>query len=84
MMDQTVVNWALAIAGALGGWWMNAMWGSLKDLRTDDKALAERVNAIEVLVAGEYVKWDGLRDVMRPIAEQLLRIEQKLDSKADK
>jgi hypothetical protein len=30
MMDQTLFNIAVAIAGALGGWWMKAMWDSMK------------------------------------------------------
>ncbi len=84
MDAQSIINIAIGLCGALGGFLLKAVWDGLKELRAADILLTEKVQKIEVLVAGHYVTWDGLKDVMRPMAEQLNRIEQKLDGKADK
>lgn len=51
MVDQQIFNIAVALVGALGGWWMNTMWQSLKDLQKADKELADKVAAPELLDA---------------------------------
>lgn len=83
-MDQNIFNIAVALVGALGGWWMNTMWQSLKDLQRADKELADKVAAIEILVAGEYVKRDSFDRAVDRIFEKLDHIDSKLDGKADK
>lgn len=83
-MDQSLYNIALGLAAFLGGWWMKVMWQSLKDLQAADSKLADKVAAIEVLVAGEYVKRDSFDKVATEIFRKLDRIDEKLDKKADK
>lgn len=84
MNEQQFFNAAVAIIGALGGWWMRVMWQSLKELQAQDSKLADKVGNIEVLVAGQYVKRDDMnRDIMAIFAK-LDRIEDKIDKKADK
>jgi hypothetical protein len=39
MLDQQTFNIAIGVAGALGGWWMKAMWDALKDLQRQDQVL---------------------------------------------
>lgn len=84
MSEQQIFNVAIAIIGALGGWLMRIMWQSLKDLQTRDDKLADKVGAIEVLVAGQYVKRDDMNRDISAIFAKLDRIEDKIDSKADK
>lgn len=84
MPYQDAFNIAVALAGALGGWWLRVMWSTLTDLRDADKELAEKVSAIEVVVAGQYVKRDELDRVLNALFGKLDRIEDKLDKKADK
>jgi glutathionyl-hydroquinone reductase len=83
-MDQQLFNIAVALVGALGGWWMNTMWQSLKDLQKADRELADKVSAIEILVAGEYVKREAFDRAVDRIFEKLDQIDAKLDKKADK
>lgn len=83
-MEQTVVNWMLTGFGALIGFLLNAVWQSVKDLQNADKELTEKVSAIEVLVAGAYVRKDDFAKVADAIFSKLDRIEDKLDKKADK
>jgi len=84
MEAQSLINLTFSALGALGGFVLKAVWDGLKELRNADTALVEKVQKIEVLVAGEYVKWDGLKDLIKPLSDQLARIELKLDGKADK
>lgn len=88
MFDQTILNWAFGLFGTAGGWWMKTMWESLQDLQSADRGLAEKVAAIDTLVAGQYVKRDyfeaKMTDLSAGIFRKLDRIEDKLDLKADK
>ena len=81
---QHAFNIAIAVIGALGGWWMRVMWDALKELRDADSELAEKVGSIEVVVAGQYVKPDELDRSLSALFSKLDRIEDKLDGKADK
>ena len=83
-MDQQMFNIMFAIAGALGGWWMKAMWEALKDLQKADNHLAAEVSDLKVLVAGQYVKTETFEKLTAAIFAKLDRIEDKLDGKADK
>jgi len=84
IMDQTFINWLLSGVGALIGFLLNAVWQAVKDLQKADKALAERVGEIEVLVAGSYITKTDFTSVTDAIFRKLDRIEDKLDGKADK
>lgn len=83
-MDQALVNWLLAGFGGLIGFLLNVVWQAVKDLQKSDKVLAERVGEIEVLVAGSYITKTDFTQVTDAIFRKLDRIEDKLDSKADK
>lgn len=83
-MDQTLVNWLLAGFGGLIGFLLNAVWQAVKDLQKADKSLAENVGAIEVLVAGNYVKKAELSESIKALFAKLDKIEDKIDRKADK
>lgn len=83
-MDQTVINWIIAGAGALLGIFLKALLDSVKDLQRADMDLTQKVSEIEVLVAGSYVKRDDMDKLTTAIFTKLDRIEAKLDGKADK
>lgn len=82
--DQNIFNIGIGTLGALLGWWLNAIWQSVKELQAADIKLAEKVNEIEVLVAGSYVKNDRFQSMEAALFAKLDRIEDKLDKKADK
>ena len=81
---QDLYNTAIGLVMALGGWFMRVIWDALKDLRTQDNALAEKVSRIEVLVAGEYVKKDEFERAVQRLFDKLEHIEMKIDRKVDK
>lgn len=81
---QTAFNIAVMICAALGGWWMRAVWESLSDLRSAHTQLIDRVQKIEVLVAGEYVTREELSHALQTLFRKLDKIEDKLDGKQDR
>lgn len=84
MLDQQLFNIVFGVAGALGGWWMKAMWESLKDLQAADTKLSQEVGSLHILVAGNYVRTDTYDKSITAMFAKLDRIEDKLDHKMDK
>ncbi len=84
MDAQTIINIAIALAGGMGGWILNNLKASIDDLRKADSALADKVQHIEVLVAGTYVKRDDMDKLGAALIAKLDKIELKIDSKMDK
>jgi hypothetical protein len=82
--SQSIINWAFAALGALISFILKVIWDAVKDLQTSDKELADKVQHIEVLVAGQYVKRDDMDKLGTAIFTKLDRIEAKLDGKVDK
>lgn len=81
---QTVINFLFGAVGGLGGWILNNLRQSISSLQSQDTVLADKVQRIEVLVAGNYVKRAELDTLSSAIFAKLDRIEQKIDKKADK
>lgn len=84
MEAQTLINVLFTVAGAMGGWILNNLKSSIEALQRADTTLADKVQHIEVLVAGTYVKRDDMDKLGVALFAKLDKIESKLDSKADK
>jgi len=83
-MEQSYLNWAFGIVNLILGGLIKAMWDSYKELKKADTNLADKVNSIEVLVAGQYVKREDFDRVANQIFSKLDKISDKLDRKADR
>ncbi len=81
---QTLINVAMSIILLLGGWVLRSLQSSHERLQKADADLASKIQSIEVLVAGNYVKRDDLEKNITAIFAKLDRIETKLDHKVDK
>ena len=84
MPTQDIINAAIGVAGALGGWWLKTIWEALRELEKADQMLAEKVSAIEVLVAGQYIRRDEFEKMATALFSKLDKIDERLESKADK
>ena len=84
MENQTLINSALGLVAFLGGWVLNSLKESLTHLQDTDTALTDKVQAIELLVAGSYVKRDDLDKLSYALFAKLDRIENKMDSKVNR
>jgi len=83
-MDQTIFNIAISVSGFLGGWWLKVLWDAVKDLQIADKILVDKVNTIEILIAGSYMSKIDFDKIVAAIFAKLDKIEDKLDRKVDK
>ena len=92
---QVAFNLAVGLAAFLGGWVLNSLKQSIDNLQRQDQALADKVQHIEVLVAGQYVKRDDFDRVCNKIFDKLDKlgteqaigldgIRQQLNGKADR
>lgn len=70
-MDQTLFNIAVAVAGALGGWWMKAMWDSVKEMQRD-------MREIERELPENYVRKDDFKDVVGDIKSDMKEIRKDM------
>lgn len=88
MDTQSLINILFTIAGAMGGWILNNLKASIEALQKADATLADKVQHIEVLVAGTYVKRDDLDKLSSALFHKLDKMENKIDkldeSKQDK
>ena len=81
---QLAFNVVLGLVAFLGGWVLNNLKASIDNLQKADSDLTKKVQSIEVLVAGQYVKRDDLDKLTAALFAKLDKIESKLDGKADK
>lgn len=84
MDSQLVINILIGLCGSLGGWVLKSLNDSVKELQRTDGVLADKVQHIELLVAGSYVKRDDLDKLASALFSKLDKIDAKLDGKADK
>ena len=92
---QWIANSAFVIIGIVG----SALFQSLKDntnyafksvnesireIELDAVRLTDKVQAIELLVAGDYVRKDELRSVTDALFKKLDQICDKIDRKVDR
>lgn len=85
---QWLFNAGYGVICILGGWLLNNIRDSIRELKRADENLAAKVSQIEVLVAGKYATRQELQEFATKIFDKLDRLEtkidQKLDGKADK
>lgn len=84
MDTQTIINILLGLVAFFGGIWVRGLSDSMKELKKADTGLVEKVQAIELLVAGQYVKREELKAFEDALFKKLDRIESKIDGKMDK
>lgn len=81
---QVLFDIVLGLASFMGGYILYGIRDGMQRLREDDAKLLEKIQAIEVLVAGQYVTRTDLQKMGNDIFNVLRRIEDKLDNKVDK
>ena len=84
MMYQELINSAIGLVSGLLIWVVKSLWDAVRDLQKSDRELTDKINNIEVLVAGDYVKREDFRLEMDRLFKKLDAIEQKIDGKVDK
>lgn len=81
---QSAFNIAVMLIGGLGGWILKSLSDELKELKISNLSQIDKIQKVEVLVAGTYVKNEALDRLSSSLFAKLDRIESKLDGKQDK
>ena len=84
MDSQTFINAGLGLIAFMGGWILRNLQESMRSLRDSDEKLAIKVQAIEVLVAGTYIKREDFDKTTTALFAILDKIDAKLDTKMSK
>ena len=88
MLDaQVIFNAGISLIGILMGVMLKSIYDAIKDLRNADGELRESDGDIHERInrmTDVYVRRDDFMSFARDIKDTLLRIETKLDGKADK
>lgn len=81
MDTQTLINGAIGLAIAIGGWFAREVWGAVKELQKD-------LHQIEVDLPSHYIRRDEFNEGLKEIKDICRQIFDKVDSlekrKADK
>lgn len=83
-MDQNLINFTMAGLGAAIGFILKVIWDGLRELQLSDLQITARINELQLLVAGQYVKREDLEKLTNALFAKLDKIEAKLDGKMDK
>ena len=83
-MDQTLINYLMAGFGAAISFILRVIWEGLRELQKCDLEITSKINEIQLLVAGQYVKKEDLEKLSTALFNKLDRIELKVDGKTDR
>jgi hypothetical protein len=74
-MEQTIFNWAIAAAGALGGWFLKVIWDMLREMRaeihTRDTRLQDDLKKLDTKMHEDFVRRDDFKDAVKEIKEDM-------------
>ena len=87
-MDQVIFNWAVAVAGAFGGWILKIIWDAIVKLQDD-------LQKMDVKMHEDFVRRDDFKEAVNEIKNDMKSgfaktdnmlglIFKKLDGKEDK
>ncbi len=71
-MDQMIFNWAVAAAGALGGWILKVIWDAIVELKKD-------IQRMDTKMHEDFVRRDDFKDAVREIKEDMKDGFNKID-----
>ena len=81
---QTIFNSLFILLGVFGGYYLNSVKDAIKALQATDQILITKLQAIEVLVAGTYIKREEFETMARALFTKLDSIDAKIDTKTDR
>jgi uncharacterized coiled-coil DUF342 family protein len=82
-MEQTIFNWAVAAAGALGGWVLKVIWDMLREMRTElhnrDTRIHDDLKKLDIKMHEDFVRRDDFRDSMNEVKQEMRSGFDKID-----
>jgi outer membrane protein TolC len=81
---QILFNSVIGLVMFLGGAVLYALRESLQELKKSDDELSKTIVSMQRYMEENFVRATALRDALKPLQDQLQRIESKLDRKMDR
>jgi len=81
---QLLFNVAFSVILMGAGWLMRVLFDTIRDLRSKDQDIYDKVSVLSVTLPENYVSKRDFKDLNDRIFDKLDRIENKIDTKADK
>lgn len=72
-MDQMIFNWAVAAAGALGGWILKVIWDAIVELKRDLQKMDTKMHE-------DFVRRDDFKDAVSEIKQDMKDGFNKMDN----
>ena len=72
-MDQMIFNWAVAAAGALGGWILKVIWDAIVELKKDLQKMDTKMHE-------DFVRRDDFKDAVSEIKQDMKDGFNKMDN----
>jgi len=77
MTTEQILLGVLGVACTCMGWFLNQMYHAVENLKKD-------LGGLEIKIGTDFVRYDRLQDMLRPIAEGIVEIKAALSHKVDK
>lgn len=81
MPVELLWNAGLTLASVVGGWFLKVLSDEIHQLREEDKRLADRVNDVALIVAGDYVRKTDFDRFEDALMGRFDRLERKIDER---
>jgi uncharacterized coiled-coil DUF342 family protein len=82
-MEQTIFNWAVAAAGAAGGWILKVIWDMLREMRSEihtrDTRIQDDLKKLDIKMHEDFVRRDDFRDSMNEVKQEMRTGFDKID-----
>lgn len=72
-MDQMIFNWAVAAAGALGGWILKVIWDTIVEVKKDLQKMDSKMHE-------DFVRRDDFKDAVSEIKQDMKDGFNKMDN----
>lgn len=72
-MDQMIFNWAVAAAGALGGWVLKVIWDAIVELKKDLRNMDTKMHE-------DFVRRDDFKEAVGEIKQDMKEGFNKMDN----
>jgi hypothetical protein len=83
-MEQTIFNWAVAAAGAAGGWILKVIWDMLREMRSEmqarDKVIQDDLKKLDTKMHDDFVRRDDFKDAVKEIKDDMRAGFSNVDS----
>jgi hypothetical protein len=77
MNFEQIALMGLGLGFSVLGWFARELWSAVQKLK-------DELSKLEVKIGSEFVRYDRMQDALRPVLEQLKRIEDSMSHKVDK